>query len=323
MRRSVVFLAVAVLAAASACAGAGGPTIERLRVAYSGVYDFDDLPSLVANDRLAVQGIAVEAVHFRTAELIGEALVRGDVDVAIGSNRTFWTLAARGLPVRTVLNHVADVHRFVAPASIQSCRDLSKRTVGLNSEGSAGTALTRRFFAETCPGTEPHWLMLPQSNNRIVALESGSLTASVLKLAEAVELAERLPGRFHVIGDFFRLWPEVLTAGVHVNTAFARAHAQTLTDYVRAQLDANEELLDRRRLLDVARHYLDPAVDWEPIADAYLALPAWTRTGRFSREEVAASLAFYFPGDGATTPPSVDEVADFAFVEQARSSRTP
>jgi ABC-type nitrate/sulfonate/bicarbonate transport system substrate-binding protein len=302
----------------AACRSAPADAPAVIRVAYSGVFDFDDVPSLVANDRLAAEGIRVEIARYRTAELVGDALVRGEIDVGIGSNRTFWTLAARGAPIRTVLDHAANVHRLVARSTLANCRALSGLPVGLNSEGSAGTALARRFFAESCPDARPQILMLPQSNNRIVALESGSLAAAVLKLAEAVEVQRHAPGGFYVMGDFFARWPSIETAGVNVNMTFARAHEALVTEYVRAQLLANRDMLaDRAHLIREAERRLGTATDWTPIADAYLALPAWQPDGGLSDAAIAESLAFYFPPGGATPTPRVTDVADASFVRAA------
>jgi hypothetical protein len=60
---------------------------STLRVAYAGPTDFDDLPSIIAHDRLRADGQAVEEVAFALSEQSAEAVARGDVAFANGSLR--------------------------------------------------------------------------------------------------------------------------------------------------------------------------------------------------------------------------------------------
>jgi ABC-type nitrate/sulfonate/bicarbonate transport system substrate-binding protein len=323
MRRNaavaVTGLAAAVLlGTAGACADRSSiATSPRIRIGYAGTLDFSDMASELAHERLRESGVAVTTRSFPTAELIVDALARGDVDVADGSTRAFWAAAAKGAPIRTVMDHVVDVHRLVV-AGEPGCRAIDGVRLALQSEAAAGTALARAYLARACPDARPDILFVPGSTNRMAALLSGSLTATVLQLSDVVRLERLAPGRVSVMADFAREWPTVETTGVHVNTRFAAAHPDWVRAYVRARLTANREIAGHGdELVALANRLMGAEPDWATLAPIYMALPAWDPNGGLTREGVKATLDFLVRHTRLSPALTPEMVADLSYLDAA------
>ena len=312
-RRLAAVLALAALAACAAPARRPEPII--LRVAYPGSADFDDLPSLLAHASLETQGYKVETTHYRVSELAAEALARGDAQFASGSIRTYWAAASRGAPVRTVMDHAADVHQLVVESDIRDCEGLEGQSFALHSAGAVGAALARAYLAEECAGVRPRFLMVPNSDNRAAALLAGAVRASVLTLAEVLRLEQQAPGRFRVLSDFAARWPHVKTTGAYVNVLFAAAHRDVVRDYVRARVIAHRDVLaDRRQLPAQASQRLGPSAFWPLVAEAYLDTRAWDPDGGLTRSDIERTLAFFIAHGSLDASLTVDAVADLSYL---------
>lgn len=216
---------------------------DPIRVAYAGPTDFDDLPSIIAHNRLREAGQAVEEVAFSLSEQSAEAVARGDVAFANGSLRTFWAARSRGADVVTVMTHVGNVHRLIARGTVTGCDDLVSRQTGIHSEGAAGTALLRAWLDEECPGLEIRTLAIPRSENRAAALLSGGLDVAVVELSLFTWLTTQAPGEFHVLGDFHARWPDLETTGVHVHGTLLRTQPALVEAYLRARLEADRAVV--------------------------------------------------------------------------------
>jgi ABC-type nitrate/sulfonate/bicarbonate transport system substrate-binding protein len=300
------------------------PNVRRIRVAYAGAPDFDDLASLVAHERLRADGYIVEFVPFALSELGAEALARGDVDFANGAIRSYWAARSRGAPIVTVMEHVVNVHRLVVDDEISTCRDLDDRRLGIQSEGAAGTALLRAYLDDACPSAEPDFLLVPRSENRTVALSSGGLDAAVLELSDVLWLEAQYPERFRILANFQARWPLVPATGVHVNEAFAAANPDTVYDYVRARLLANRAVnAEPSLLLPQAETALGLSAKWPLVADAYIANVAWNPRGGLTADGVARALAMLTRYGGLPEDLTAASVADLSFLSAALADLDP
>jgi ABC-type nitrate/sulfonate/bicarbonate transport system substrate-binding protein len=308
---------IALLASAAVirCTGPTQTARPLIRVAYSGQPDIDDVPSLLAHTALEAEGYAVEETFFALSELGVEAVVRGNVEFAVGSVRSFWAAAGRGARVRTVMEHVANVHRLVVDSRITTCAGLDGGRVAIQSEAAAGTVLARAYFAEECPDVRPQTLSVPHSENRAAALLSGNLDAAVLELSLFLWLDQQAPGRFRVLEDFAARWPLIKVTGVHVNTDFAAAHPEAVRDYVRARVLANRAVLaDSSLLVAEATRVIGVSAAWPEIARTYVRMTAWPSTGGLTEADVERSLAFLKRPGGLKADLMPATVSDLSFL---------
>ena len=135
----VVVLAFVVALVAACSDNSGRPDDRRIRVGHVGALDFSDMPAEIAHDALRADGYVVVLQAYPTVEVLADALARGDVDIGAGSTRSFWAAIGRGAPIRSVMEHVANIHRLIATATTPGCAAYSDRRFALQSEGAAGT----------------------------------------------------------------------------------------------------------------------------------------------------------------------------------------
>jgi ABC-type nitrate/sulfonate/bicarbonate transport system substrate-binding protein len=309
--------AAVLLGAAGACTDRPSAATPLVRVGFAGALDFSDMAAELAHERLRQSGIDVTTRAFPTSEIVVDALARGDIDVADGATRAFWAAAARGAPIRTVMDHVADIHRLVV-AGVPGCRALDGVRLALQSEAAAGTALARAYLARACPDARPDILFVPGSTNRMAAILSGSLTATVLQLSDVVRLERLAPGRVSVMADFAREWPQVETTGVHVNTRFAAAHPDWIRAYVRARLAANREIAGHgAELVALADRLMGAEPDWATLAPIYIALPAWDPNGGLTPAIVKTTLEFLVRHTNLSPALTPDMVVDPLYLDAA------
>ena len=312
VRAIVVLTAVGV----TGCAAPAPTDRPLIRVSYSAQPDMDDVPSFLAHAALEAEGYTVEETSFALSELGVEALVRGNVEFATGSVRSFWAAAGRGAPIRTVMEHVTNGHRLVADSRITTCQGLDGRRVALQSEAAAGTALFRAYLDQECPNVHPQTLLVPQSQNRAAALLSGNLDAAVLELSLFLWLDQQAPGRFHIVDDFAARFPLIKVTGVQVSTDFARKHPDVVRDYVRARVSANRAVLaDPSLLVAEATRTMGESAAWPAIVKAYLGMTAWAPTGGLTEPDVERSLEFFKRSNGLKPDLTVADVADLSFLD--------
>jgi ABC-type nitrate/sulfonate/bicarbonate transport system substrate-binding protein len=312
-------LALAAVVATVACREASSPGRPVIRVGYSTLPDFGDLPSVIAHTELTRQGFDIQVVYFALSEIGAEALARGEVDVASGSTRAYWSAAARGAPVRAVMEHVANEHRLVTTNGVQHCRELAGLRVGLQSEGGAGTALWRAFVAEACPGLDAQILLIPHSESRAAALLSNKLHAAVVEQAVVAWLEERAPGRFQVLENFAARWPGIKTSAVFVNDAFAAAHPDRVHAYVRARLDVHRRAAaDPAVIGEEAARQFGPSADLSLTVARYHADRAWAADGGMAPADVEHTLRFLTEFSGFPPGFTTDRAADLRFLMGAR-----
>jgi ABC-type nitrate/sulfonate/bicarbonate transport system substrate-binding protein len=306
------------LAASFACTASrdDGTAQPTIRVAYSGPLDFGDIPSALAHERLRAQGYQVEETYYSGPDLAVQALSMGAAEFANGALTTAWVAAARGAPIRTVMEQVANPHRLVATSAVSSCADLDGRQLALHGESAVGTVLLRAYLAEECPAARPTVLFVADSPNRAASLLAGGVDAAVIELATFDWLESQAPGRFHVVSDFAARWPSIKTTGVQVNTAFAAAHRDTVLDYVRARLAANREVLaDVDLLAERAELALGPSDRWKQVARAHVDARTWPPDGGLTADDIGRSLAFF--ANETLAPAAAESVADVTFLQEA------
>jgi ABC-type nitrate/sulfonate/bicarbonate transport system substrate-binding protein len=284
-----------------------------------GTASFGDLPMKLAHARLNAQGYQVEETPYVASDLIVQAVAGGSADFGNGAITAAWTAVARGARIRTVMEHVANPHRFVVAQGVSACAELEGRRLALHGEGGVVNTLVRAFLAEECPDVTLSPVYMEDSSSRAAALLTGQLDAAPIDLNLLHWLEEQAPGRFHVMSDFAARWPSIKTIGVQVNSDFAATNREVVIEYIRARLTANRDLASDAGLLAAeAERHLGPSPRWARVARAYVEVHAWAPDGGLTQADVVRTLAFF--STGALTGLSAESVADLTFLEEALGS---
>ncbi len=293
--RSVGLTAAGASMAVLGVAGCGGRPAEPgglIRIANTGIADFDDIPALDGHAMLEAQGYRIERSEYRLSALAAEALARGDADIGIGAVTTYLAAAAKGAPIRLVGEHVANPHRLVGRSG-SSCRSLDGASLAVQSPGAASAVFAEAWLDAECPDSEARLAFIQQSDNRLAALLSGHVAAAVLKVGEIVRLERLAPGRFTVLADFSMSWPDLVVVGVFANERWAATHPGDLAAYLQATRAAADGVRRVDALAARALAILGPSDDWEDVARKYIDAEAWWRGGGLSRTRVEATLGFF------------------------------
>jgi len=285
-------IACAILASVTGCNRSGSQSPELvIRVANTGVVDFDDVPALVAHDALRAAGYRIEVDSYRFSSLAVEAVARGHADIGIGASSSFLTAMARGAAIGLISEHVGNPHRLVAQRGL-SCDGLSDGTAAVQAPGSATSVLSKTWLAASCPTASPRWLFIQQSENRMAALLSGQVDAAVLKAADLPELEILAPGRFEILADFAQEWPALVIVGVFVNREWADTHRSELHAYLDARRQAASELRSEAAIAAAATAAFGPSTAWLPAARRYIDAHAWWPDEEAFAQRVSATLSF-------------------------------
>lgn len=257
------------------CRTSPGPGDERvLRVTNTGSVDFDDLSGELAHELLRERGYRVDTTTYRLSSLAAEALARGDADIGVGAMPVYLKALSMGAPIRLIGEHVANPHRLVARRGV-SCAELGTEGIASQGEGAATTILARAWLSESCPEHPARFVFVQQSENRLAALMSGRIAASVLKMPELVKLDQLAPDRFSVMADFSRTWPELIVVGLFANARWAEQHEEVVELYLQARQEAAERLATADALVELAARTLGPSNDWAVVTRMYLDIGAW------------------------------------------------
>jgi NitT/TauT family transport system substrate-binding protein len=280
--------------AATTESAANAQKAGTLRVSLQGAPGARDVPFLMALDSLKEQGYAVEIVNFVRSDLIAEALLRGDLDVGSVNPNTLWVAIAKGAALRTIGAKSGMTFRLVAKRDIRTCRDLQSRAVAFAGTRATNKAMFDSYLTTRCPGVTPAIVMIPESSNRLAALQTGEIDAAMLDLEEGLYVADQAPEDFHVLVDLAKEFPEIQFSSFAVPTVWAEQYPETLRDFIRALLVMHRRIVEKPRLLQAeiaTRMALDMA-EAQNVTDAFLAANAFDPNGGLTEQNVQATIDF-------------------------------
>jgi ABC-type nitrate/sulfonate/bicarbonate transport system substrate-binding protein len=221
-----------------------------------------------------------------------------------------------------VMEQSANPWTLLVRPEIKRCEDLEGQRIGLNSAGSVSTALLRAYIALNCPGVTPEEIFIPGSDNRAIALGANQIDGSLLELADVIALERAAPGRYVSLINFSDALPKLKTNGVYVNKDFARQHAETVRDYLRAVLTVQRQIEENPQILQdgLVKHLrFDPEAA-KVVATAYLDRESWNVNGGMGGDDVQYSIDFFVRTGGLPRAMSAPQVSDLSYLEAVLDS---
>lgn len=321
------FVLALVFVLLSSCGPSSGtPQVSRtIHVGYTSQADYEDLPSLIAHQRLRDMRYTVETTFFAQPGLAIEALARGQVDFTHSSIVAHWTAVSQGAEIVTLMEHTSNAWLLVTIPEIRSCQDLDGRRMAHHSEGGTSKALTDSYLQEQCPSVEPDVLIMPGSSNRAAALIAGEIDVTPIRIPDLVQIEREAPGQFSVLVYFSEDLPNLKVGGVHTNLGLLSEQPQVVTDYVTQLVRVYRDLgVDQEPLIEMAMELLEmePEIARET-TDRYLAIQAWKPDGGLSLQTAQASIDFWTAA--GELPPGIEaaQVVDLGPLEAALGSLGP
>lgn len=280
---------------------------------------------LAAIDALNKNGYNIEYTVLDASELLAEGVSKGDFAFASGANNGILAAVEKGANLKAVTARVNNEWTLYArSATIKQCSDLQGQRLAIHSQGAVSTAMVRDYIRTNCPGTEPQYVVIEGSTNRLAALIADQIDASPLELSDSITLEAQAGDRFSLLASFAADVPNLQTTSIYVNGDFAAANPGTVVALIKAVLDQHKQIDGNAAYLrQIAETFVPDAVNPDTIGAStarYVELKMFPVDGGLTAEKMQYTAEFFGPnGTGATSRVlALDEWTDLSFLEMAR-----
>ncbi len=296
-----------------------------LRVAYPSQADFEDVPSLIAAERLSARGYKVETTFFAQPELAIEAITRGSADIGNGSARTYLKAIQKGAPIKVIAEQAGNSWSILAVRSIRACADLDGKRLAIHSEGAVSTAMLRAYLQKQCPQAKPNMVIIPGSENRAAALLAGQIDATPAELADVVQVLAKRPDDFHVMANFAKDVPELKATLLYASTRIIAEAPTAVQDYVETVVQVHRDINRNPKLLEeAAPKYLSIPKELLPdVVKAHMAANAFDPNGGLSSAAMEFSIKFFTETGDLDPGLTVSQATDLSFLEKSLAKLGP
>lgn len=295
------------------------PETKKVIVGASGS-GISQLAWIEAIERLNAQGWEIDYIE-AGSNLNQQGVDSGQFDFGLGSTPAALRILNEG---RRTLTHIMDLVELDWAAygvkGFESLCDFDGQEFAVHSFASITYVLPAYYISTNCFTVKPNWLIVPGSDNRLVALLNGDILASTLELADAIALeAEDDEDKYDRIITFADS-VNVIGSAVSVNSAFAAANPGTVMNFIAEVLLVSREMnADTAVFKQIMLKHLPEYVDFaglDEIVEEYARRQMLNSNGGFAVEKIEESLRFYSQSGIVSPDLTVDDVADRSFLEQ-------
>jgi ABC-type nitrate/sulfonate/bicarbonate transport system substrate-binding protein len=280
---------------------------------------------LAAISALNEDGYDIEVQVLDQSELVTEGVSSGDFAFGSGANNASLTAIEKGAELKFLVNRVQNEWTLYARNDITECSGLGGKRVAIHSEGAVSTAMVKNYVNTVCPGTEPEYVVIEGSPNRVAAMLADQIDASPLELSDSITIEAEAADRYHLLSSFAADLPDLQTTSIYVNNAFADENPGTVLALVTALLEQHQSIEgDPDYLKSIAEAEVADAINPDTIDEAaqkYVDLEMFRTDGGLTEENIDYTAKFFGPapdGTGATeTLLTADQVADLSFLQMA------
>lgn len=293
---------------------------QKLNFAYTFMPGIGDLPSLIALDNLKAQGWTVNKTTFSSAPLGIQALTSGQADIATASVMGAMQAIQQGSPIKIIAEAKRNDWFLVAPTSFTDPAQLDKKKVAI-----FGYSTTTDFMVKWTDqkyNINPQILIMPESTVREQALIKGQIDATPLDMSTVQDIQAKEPGKFHVLVDYAKQFPQLHATVIVASTDFIQNHADVVQGYLKALLaaakDANANPAGVSARVGQYLQNIDPKMA-DNMVKGYVASNVWPSNGAVDEESAkytTSTLGQYGivkPKDGFT----YQNYYDFAPLQKA------
>lgn len=298
------------------------PGTKEFKVAFTSV-GLSSAPFLAALDALRGQGYTIETPELAESELVTQGVASGDFAFGSGANNATMTAVAKGANLKLLVARVNNEWTLYARNDITTCAGLAGKRLAIHSEGAVSTAMVKNYISTVCPGTEPNYVVIPGSPNRLAALLADQIDASPLELTDAITVDAQAADRYHLLASFANDLPNLQTTSIYVNGDFAAQNPGTVLAVVKAVLEQFRKIDGNPAYLkEVAQKYVGSAIDPATIDAAvqkYVDLKMFPVNGGLTEENLKFTAEFFGPSGTGSVDRVLDvsEFADLSFLEMA------
>ncbi|MGH3504023.1 MAG: ABC transporter substrate-binding protein [Nocardioidaceae bacterium] len=280
-------------------------------------------PFLAALDQLRSQGYTIKTPTLAESELVTAGTAKGKFAFGSGAASSVLLANSKGANLKIVVDRVSNEWTLYARKDIKKCSDLGGRRLAIHSPGAVSTAMVKNYVQTNCSGTNPNYVVIAGSSNRLAALLANRIDASPLELSDGVTLEKEAGDRYSLLSSFSQDLPKLHPTPIYVNGDFAQQNPGTVTAVVKAVLKQDRKIAgDPQYLEEIAKKYVPKAVDpktIDAVAKKYVDLKLFDVNGGLTKSNLEYLARFFGPkGAGVvdqTVP--VGEFADLSYLHKA------
>lgn len=245
----------------AANASAEDAKLERVVVSYAGMTG-GRAPLWIARELKLFEknGLDARLVHITAGTTSINALIAGDVDMAITTSSAAIAAASRGAPLAIIATNGSPAYKLVAHPSITSAAQLKGKTVGSSQLGSGADFALRKLLPKLglTPGQDVTILPtgLSESHKRILLIFQGRIDATLGTFENVLQL-ELAGQKVNVLADLKEQAVYVSGTDISATKQFLQTQPHKAKAFLKAFCEAiwigihNKETVDR-----VFRKYL-------------------------------------------------------------------
>lgn len=251
-----------------------------LKVGHPSTISFYDLPTQITHERLKADGWTIESVQFTRTDLNTQALSQGTVQLAISQLLDPLRVIERGGKIAWLMENNGGEFVMIAKNEIKDCKELEGKRFAIHGDTATTSLATKKYLENDCK-VKANILVIPGGENRIVALRNDQIDATLVQLADWLNLDAQTPGRFHVIptGGLYN----ISGAGLWANVEWLDKNREVATAYVAETLKTFRMIHANPKLLEEAVSKYVPDTPKEAIPRAIQAyrevIGAWPQNG--------------------------------------------
>jgi len=235
--------------------------LERLVVSYAGITGGRG-PLWIAKELRLFEkhGLDARLVHITAGTTSINALIAGDVDMAITTSSAAIAAAARGAPVTIIATNGSPAYKLVAHPAVTSAAQLKGKVVGSSQLGSGADFALRKLLPKLglTPGQDVTILPtgLSESHKRILLIFQGRIDATLGTFENVLQL-ELSGQKVSVLADLKEMGVYVSGTDISATNQFLRSYPHRAKAFLKAFSEAiwtgiyNKEIVDH-----VFRKYL-------------------------------------------------------------------
>jgi ABC-type nitrate/sulfonate/bicarbonate transport system substrate-binding protein len=280
-------------------------------------------PFLAAIDALNNSGYTIDVQVLDQSELVTEGVSSGDFAFGSGANNSSMAAVEKGANLKVLIARVNNEWTLYARTDITDCAGLGGKKLAIHSQGAVSTAMVKNYVETTCSGTEPNYVVIEGSNNRVAAMLADQIDASPLELSDSITIEAQAADKYHLISSFAADLPDLQTTSIYVNGDFAEENPGSVLALVKAVLEQHRKVGgDAAYLKSIAEEFVGDAINPDTIDEAaqkYVDLEMFPTDGGLTEENLAYTAEFFGPdGTGSTEALlELDQFADLSFLQMA------
>ena len=271
------------------------------------------IPTYMTIDRMNELGYELELVEFESTSTQMQAAVSGAIDIPTAGAAGAMTAMDGGYEGKLFLGMFLNEFTLLSSGEFTTCESLDGQTVAIHAQISTDALIAIAWFEETCPEAEPELVVIEGSENRLVALIEGQVTAATLGIDNLAQLEHEYPGEYHVVANFVEEYP-TYSGAFAATPEFMSENEEMLKDLIRIHLEVWDEVYSDPEILVREAEELLPEIEPEVIA---LMAATYLEAGIFPRDggldPALTQLTLDVASDaveGFTTLASIDDVMD-------------